>query len=256
MGHEFGEMDDGDEFCVRLGEKWRSSEYGHYFGGLIFATSSSYGGNRIGIFDAARCKICHCFDAGTALASARNALLSGRCKDPISSRSWLVCSQGQACLEPSSLRPHAATVFEGFVGHLRVLSHGLPTHRLACLGQGPMLHLLDARLGHFSDPFLNFLPVLLCDLSFAPRCAPKKVTSMSPSFKRAAVCLTLEYGHPSLLWMARSVLPLAMSTPSSCMSATDHDNPLPMKQTFLRCDDNENDGDTRVVGQECHVLKI
>ena len=24
--------------------------------------------------------------------------------------------------------------------------------------------------------------------------------SMSPSFKRADICLTLEYGHPCLLW--------------------------------------------------------
>ena len=45
---------------------------------------------------------------------------------------------------------------------------GLPTHRLTCLGQELMLHLLDARFGHFSDPCLDFVLVLLCSLSFAP----------------------------------------------------------------------------------------
>ena len=40
-----------------------------------------------------------------------------------------------------------------------VLSHG------TCVGQEPMWHLLGARLGHFSDPLLDFSPVLLCNLS-------------------------------------------------------------------------------------------
>ena len=65
-----------------------------------------------------------------------------------------------------------------------------------------------------------------------PLCA-KKVTSISPSFKRVAICSTLEDGHHRLLWMAWSVLPLAMSTPSNCIAATDHDNPFPIKQTVL-----------------------
>ena len=46
-------------------------------------------------------------------------------------------------------------------------------------------------------PFLGVFPVLLCDISLRPLCA-KKVTSMSPCFTRAAICLSPEYGHPRL----------------------------------------------------------
>ena len=40
-------------------------------------------------------------------------------------------------------------LFQRFGRHPHVLSH------VICLGQEPILYLLDARLGHFSDPFLD-----------------------------------------------------------------------------------------------------
>ena len=82
---------------------------------------------------------------------------------------------------------------ERFGRHLHVLSRGLPTHCLTCLGHEPLLFLFDARLGHFPDPFLDF-PLSSFVIVLRPQCVSKD-TSMSPSFMLPASCLTLECGH-------------------------------------------------------------
>ena len=56
-----------------------------------------------------------------------------------------------------------------------------------------LLYLLDARLGHFSDRFSIF-PSCFGIFRLHPQYA-KKITSMSPSFKRPAICLTQGPSH-------------------------------------------------------------
>ena len=94
-------------------------------------------------------------------------------------------------------------VFEAtsFLGNAQIqhLSHGLPRHRLACLGHEPTVHLLDAPLWHFSDPLLDFSSSCLVIFRLRPQRA-KKVTSIPSSVKCEAICLTLEYGHLHDFW--------------------------------------------------------
>ena len=85
-------------------------------------------------------------------------------------------------------------------GHLHVSSHGLPTHP-SCPGQQPVLSLLDARLGHFSDPVSRF-PCLVILPFVCARSAPRRSRPSHPLSSVRAICLTLECGHLRLRWMA------------------------------------------------------
>ena len=93
-------------------------------------------------------------------------------------------------------------LFERFGRHLRVFSHGLPTTHLACL----LMLVSGTSLTRFS--MFSMFCFVIFHVHFS-------------LFKRAAICLTLEYCHTH------------MSTPGDCMSASDHDDPLPIKQTVL-----------------------
>ena len=90
-----------------------------------------------------------------ALASVRLAFLSHALHVPVAAGTVPILR----CVNPKG---NALSCVELFERHLHVLSHGLATHR----GQEPMLNLLDARLGHFSDPLFVVLLVIICHLLF------------------------------------------------------------------------------------------